>query len=195
MIAGVTGILEDRGPDWVRVQVGGSVSLQVSVPSSTVQELGELGAQVSLHTRLYIRDDEAVLYGFSSPEALRLFQMLNGVSGIGPRTSLALLSALEPQSLIAAVATGDADALSRVSGVGKKSAGRLILELSGKLSALELAEAPTLAGSKEDGDVITALMALGYSANECRSVVASIDNLRSLPLEEKIRRALQELAG
>ena len=102
-------------------------------PASTIEDLGGLGEEVRLHTRLYVRDDQPVLYGFASPEALRLFQMLNGVSGIGPRTSLALLSTLGPQSLITAVASGDVEALSRVPGVGRKSAGRLLLELKGKL--------------------------------------------------------------
>ena len=194
MISGITGILEARGSSWVQVKVGGSVSFQVFVPASTIEELGDIGEEVHLHTRLYIRDDEAVLYGFSNPEALRLFQLLNGVSGIGPRTSLALLSSLGSGALINAVVTADVDALSRVPGVGRKSSGRLILELKGKLER-ELVEAPALASNGEDGEVISALMALGYSAVESRRMVASIERDGSPPLEEKIRRALQQVAG
>ena len=81
----------------MQVRIGGSVSLQIFVPTSAIVDLGNVGEEVHLHTRLYIRDDEAVLYGFPTPEALRLFQMLNGVSGIGPRTSLSLLSSLGPR--------------------------------------------------------------------------------------------------
>ena len=194
MITGITGILEARGPDWLQVRLGGSVSLQIYVPPSSIEDLGDLGEEVHLHTRLYIRDDEAVLYGFSSQEALHLFQKLNGVSGIGPRTALALLSTLDPQSVIAAVVTGDVDTLSRVPGLGKKSAGRLVLELKGKLET-ELAEVPARTGGAEDGDVVPALMALGYTATEARRVVAAMGSVDGLPLEEKIRRALQQMGG
>ena len=193
MITGVSGILEAKGSGWVQVRIGGSVSLQIFVPPSTVEDLGDLGEEVHLHTRLYIRDDEAVLYGFSTSEALRLFQTLNGVAGIGPRTSLALLSSMVPRSLITSIVTGDIDALSRVTGVGRKSAGRLVLELKGKLGK-DLVDAPELAAN-DDVDIVSALMALGYSAAESRRVVASMEIASGLPLEEKIRRALQQLAG
>ena len=199
MITGVTGVLEATGQDWVEVRVGGSVSLQIFVPASSVAKLGDVGQEVRLHTRLFIRDDEPVLYGFATPEALRMFQMLNSVSGIGPRIALALLSSLGPQPLAEAVVTGDVDALSRVSGVGRKSAGRLILELRGKLEK-ELTEAPIPDGARDDSDVISALMALGYSATESRRVLSSMestgmDSPGDAPLEEKLRRALQHLAG
>lgn len=194
MITGITGILEAKGPDWVQVRIGGSVSLQVFMPSSTVQELGDSGDEVRLHTRLFIRDDEAVLYGFITPESLRLFQTLNGVPGIGPRTSLAILSTLGPQSLVNAVASGDLETISRVPGIGRKSAGRLVLELKGKFSAVGLAETGAAAAGG-DGDVVSALMALGYSANESRRALTSTGDGSGLPLEEKVRRALQQLAG
>ena len=193
MITAVSGILEDRGPGWVQVRVGGSVSFQVHVPASAVEDLGDLGSEVRLHTRLYIKDDEPVLYGFSSPEGLRLFQMLSGVGGIGPRTSLALLSFLGPQSLVNAVATADLDTLSKVPGVGRKSAGRLVLELKGKLEK-EAAEVVAPVGG-DDVEVVSALMALGLSAVESRRAVTSMGSVRGLALEEKVRRALQGLAG
>ena len=194
MITGITGVLETKGPGWAQVRVGGSISLQIFVPPSTVADLGDVGQEVHLHTQLYIRDDEAVLYGFSTSEALGLFQKLNGVGGIGPRTSLALLSSLGPQSLITAVATGDVEALSSVPGVGRKSAGRLVLELKGKLE-MELAVATALAGGGDEAEVVSALMALGYSAAESRRGVAGMGSVAGLSLEEKVRRALQQLAG
>ncbi len=187
--------MESRGPDWVQVRIGGSVSLQIFVPTSTIGDLGNVGEEVHLHTRLYIRDDEAVLYGFPNPEALRLFQMLNGVSGIGPRTSLSLLSSLGPQTLITAVATEDVSTISKVPGVGRKGAGRLVLELKGRLEK-ELIESPAMAtGGSDSGDVLSALMALGYSAAEARRAVESLGSTGDLTLEEKIRRALQQSAG
>ena len=194
MITGVTGVLEAKGPGWVQVRVGGGVTLQIFAPSSTVEDLGIQGEEVHLHTRLYIRDDEAVLYGFSTSEGLQLFQLLNTVSGIGPRISLSLLSSLGPGSLIAAVAAGDVDTLSGVTGVGKKGAGRLVVELKGKFSALEV---PSTSGAVngQDGDVVSALMALGYSAAEVRQAVGKISGLNELSLEEKLRRALIQLGG
>ena len=195
MITGITGTLEATGQDWVQVKVGGGVSIQIFVPASAILELGDIGEVVRLHTRLYIRDDEAVLYGFTSPDALRLFQMLTGISGIGPRTSLAILSTLGTQSLINAVATEDLSTLSKVPGVGRKSAGRLVLELKSRLEK-EQTEAPVLpAGIVADGEVVSALMALGYSAAESRRVVASMNDTDRPPLEEKIRRALQQIGG
>ena len=194
MITGVIGILEATGPDWVQVRVGGSVSFQIFVPSSNIPDLGNIGEEVRLHTRLYIRDDEAVLFGFSNAESLRLFHQLNGISGIGPRISLSLLSTLGPQSLVAAVVTGDLETLSRVPGVGRKSAGRLVLELRGKLEK-ELEEVPLMGVGADDGDVVSALMALGYTATESRRQVASLGNLAELSLEEKVRQALQKMGG
>ena len=194
MITGVRGVLETKGADWVQVRIGGSVTLQIFVPPSTTEDLGAVGGEVHLHTHLYIRDDEAVLYGFSTPEALRVFQLLNSVGGVGPRMSLGLISSLGSQGVVTAVATGDMETLCRAPGVGRKSAGRMVLELSGKLEK-ELADAPALAGGTEDGDVLSALMALGYSVAESRRAVASMGDAGGLEVEEKIRRALQQLSG
>lgn len=193
MITGVRGVLETKGADWVQVRIGGSVTLQIFVPPSTTEDLGAVGGEVHLHTHLYIRDDEAVLYGFSTPEALRVFQLLNSVGGVGPRMSLGLISSLGSQGVVTAVATGDVETLCRAPGVGRKSAGRMVLELSGKLEK-ELADAPALAGGTEDGDVLSALMALGYSVAESRRAVASMGDAGGLAVEEKIRRALQQLS-
>ena len=195
MITGITGVLEARGADWVQVQVGGSVSLRVSCPASTAQGLGDIGQRVRLHTRLYVRDDELVLYGFSSADSLSLFQMLNGVSGIGPRTSLSLLSSLEPGELADAIAAGDVDALSRVPGVGKRSAGRLVLELRGKLPAVEMGRDGGGLAPGHDPEAVEALMALGYGGPEARRMVAALDGAAGLSLEERVRRALQQSAG
>ena len=194
MITGVRGTLEAKGPDWVQVRVGGGVTIQVNVPSSSVADMGAVGEQVHLHTRLYVKDDEPVIYGFASPEALRLFQMLNGVAGIGPRTSLALLSSLGAGPLVSAIVSEDVTALSHAPGVGRRSAGRLVLELKGKLADMAVDEV-LLPGAGLDGDAVSALMALGYTATESRQALESLDGAAGLPLEEKVRRALQQMAG
>ena len=188
MIVGIRGVLEAIGPDWVYLRVGG-VTLQVFVPATTIGDLGPAGSEVHLFTLLRIRDDQPVLYGFPSPPALDLFLMLVGVSGVGPRHSLALLSSLGVQGLTNAIATDDIAALGTVPGVGRRTAGRIVLELKEKLEADLTAGA---ARGGEDAEVIAALMALGYSANEARRAVGALDKSGDLTLEDRIRQALQQ---
>ena len=189
MIVSVRGTLEAVGPDWVHVQIGGVV-LQAFVPSSSIASLGDVGSQVSLHTHLRIRDEQPILYGFSTPAALGLFLMLTAVSGVGPRLSLALLSNLDADGLQQAIASEDVSALSSTAGVGRRTAGRIILELKGKLANTITEVAPiTVSG---DSEVIEALMALGYSAPEARQAVAGIRGASDLSVEERIRLALQQ---
>ena len=132
MIAGVRGVLESTGPDWVTVQVGGVV-LQVLVPPSYIAALGEPGAPIYLHTHLLIRDDRATLYGFPTKADLDTFLLLLGVSGVGPRHSLGLLSSLGVAGLQQAIEQEDLASLSAAPGIGRRTAGRVVLELKGKL--------------------------------------------------------------
>ena len=189
MIVSVRGSLEAVGPDWVHIQIGG-VTLQVFVPSSNIAGMGETGGQVSLYTHLRIRDEQPILYGFLTPTALGLFLMLTAVSGVGPRLSLALLSNLDADGLQQAIAAEDVSALSSTPGVGRRTAGRIILELKGKL-ADTIAEAAPMPASA-DSEVVEALMALGYSASEARQAVTGIRGSADLSVEERIRLALQQ---
>ena len=188
MIVSVRGSLAAVGPDWVHLQLGG-VTLQVFVPSSAIAQLGDIGATVSLHTHLRMRDEQPVLYGFPSPAALELFLMLTAVSGVGPRLALGLLSTLDAAGLQQAISAGDIPALSATPGVGRRTAGRIVLELKGKLEQ-SLAETPAMAAST-DTEVVEALMALGYSASEARRAVSEGRNSAGLSVEERIRLALQ----
>lgn len=190
MIAGVHGILESRGADGAVVRVG-EVSLQVFVPTSTLHELGAIGTEVHLHTHLHLREDNVALYGFATPKERELFRVLIGVSGVGPRVALSLLSALRPDQLALAIASGNADLLSQVPGVGKKMASRLALELKGRLEG----EWPSVQAAPGDGEIVAALASLGYSVQEAASAVAAIAGDAGLPTEERLRRALQHLAG
>ena len=192
MITGIRGNLEAIGPDWVTITVGG-VSLQVSVPSSTIPTLGSMGTAVHLHTRLMVRDDSLVLHGFTTPEALTLFDMLIGVSGIGPRNAHSLLSAMTPEALVSAVAAEDTKALAQAPGLGQRTAARIVVELKGKLDMLWVGGSTPVAGSTAD-DVTEALITLGYSAIEARSAVTSAGADSSLPVEEQIRLVLQGLS-
>ena len=188
MIVSVRGSLAAVGPDWVHLQLGG-VTLQVFVPSSAIAQLGDIGATVSLHTHLRMRDEQPVLYGFPSQAALELFLMLTAVSGVGPRLALGLLSTLDAAGLQQAISAGDIPALSATPGVGRRTAGRIVLELKGKLEQ-SLAETPAMAAST-DTEVVEALMALGYSASEARRAVSDGRNSAGLSVEERIRLALQ----
>jgi len=192
MIVGVHGTLETTGPDWVHVRVGG-VTLQVFVPANTVSGLGALGSQVTLHTHLRIRDDEPVLFGFIDAAALGLFSMLTAVSGVGPRTALALLSSLDPARLQTAIVTGDTAALLSAQGVGNRTASRIILDLKGKLEDAEFAEIGF--SGDVDGQVIAALTALGYSPAEARAAAATSAVAAESEVDDRIRVALQQFAN
>ena len=191
MIVGVHGTLETTGPDWVHLRVGG-VILQISVPANAVSGLGARGSQVTLHTYLRIRDEEPVLYGFTDAAALGLFGMLTAVSGVGPRTALALLSTLDPSRLQTAIVTGDTAALSSSQGVGARTASRIILDLKGKLEAAEFAEGGY--SGDADSQVVAALTALGYSPAEARAAAAVPAVAAETEVDDRIRVALQQFA-
>ena len=192
MIVALEGILESRGVDSAVVKVG-PLSLRVYIPGSTLSQLGAVGNNVSLHTYLYLREDNVALYGFASAEELGLFQNLISVSGIGPKAALGLLSTLNPEQLASAIVSGNVDLLSQAPGLGKKMAGRIVLELKSKLeSEWEGAVAPVL--TQEDADVVAALTNLGYSLKEATQAVSSLPDSRELDLEERVRLALQQLA-
>ena len=189
MIAGLEGKLQSRSTNGAIIKVGG-VSLQVYMPSSTLSKLGAIGETVNLHTHLYLREDNITLYGFDTAEELDLFRTLIGVRGVGPKVALAILSAMEPGHLALAIATGNVDLLSSVPGVGNKMAGRLTLELKGKLEGI-MVSAP----AEGDAEVVAALTSLGYSASEAASALASLPDSAELSVEEKIKRALQYFAS
>jgi Holliday junction DNA helicase RuvA len=184
-IARLRGVVEESGADWLLVFVGG-VGLRVQVPASTAEALGRPSESVVLHTHLHIRDDAVALYGFASAEDLRLFEMLIGVSGVGPRGALSLLSALGADGLSDAVSAGDASRLQQVPGVGQKMAARLVLELKGKLAGRTAASVPT----GRDDEVVAALVGLGYTQAEAQAAAASAPSDGSISVEERLRQAL-----
>ncbi|MCI0865336.1 MAG: Holliday junction branch migration protein RuvA, partial [Chloroflexi bacterium] len=135
-------------------------------------------------------DEQVLLYGFPTASALGLFSTLTGVSGVGPRLALALLSSLSVNSLLQAIANGDLAALSAAPGVGRRTAGRIILELKGKLDAGEDGGSPV--GASGDAEVVEALTALGYSNLEARRALDRVQDASGLSVEERIRSALQQ---
>jgi Holliday junction DNA helicase RuvA len=192
MIIALEGILESRGIDSAVVKVG-PLSLQVYVPESTLSQLGAVGDKVRLHTHLYLREDNAAIYGFASADELALFQNLISVSGIGPKAALAFLSTLNVTQLASAIISGNVDLLTQVPGIGRKIAGRVVLELKGKLEkGWEGAVTPAL--TREDADVVTALTSLGYSLKEATIAVSNLPASQDMDLEEKVKLALSHIA-
>jgi len=193
MIVSLEGVLQNRSVDSAVIKVG-PVSLLVRAPGSTLSQIGDTGDRVSLHTYLYLREDNVALFGFASAEELMLFQQLISVSGIGPRAALTLLSTLSVEQLVSAITGGSADLLSQVPGIGKKLAGRIVLELKGKLGKGWAADVvPAIV--QEDADVVAALTSLGYSLREATKAVSSLADSRELSLEEKVKLALKQLAS
>ena len=189
MIAGLEGTLEGHGSDFAVVNVGG-VSFQVYVPNPA--SLGAIGERLHLHTYLHLKENHIALYGFASMEELGLFEILIGVTGVGPKAALTMLSAMSSEQLSLAIATGDTDLLTQVPGVGQKMARRLVLELKEKLEGWR-ALAPVSPGAQINADVLAALKGLGYSTSEAMSAIANIPDSADLSLEDKIRLALQQL--
>ncbi len=188
MIASLRGKLESIGGDWAVINVGG-VGYQVYLPTSTLSTLGTVGDEVYLQTHLVTREDSMTLYGFATDGELELFQILLGVSGLGPRLGLAVLSTMSVEQVATAIASGSADILTAIPGIGKKMAERLILELKDKIAA-GLLISPTVQISDDYSEVVAALTSLGYTVAEASRAVTSLPS-SDLPLEEKIRLALQ----
>lgn len=194
MIAAVRGTLEGRGADHALVAVGGVV-LRIASSAATLRELGEVGAPVTLHTHLYVREDSLQLFGFRTLEELRLFETLLGVTGVGPRLALSILSFASVDQLQAAILSEDAALLSKAPGVGRKTAARIILELRGKLTAAVGAGAPgRVAADQATSEVLEALQALGYTTAEAVQAVAALgEEARDLTPEQRVFAALRRL--
>ena len=193
MISSLHGKVESLGSDWAIINVGG-IGFQVYMPTSTLSTLGAIGKEVQLYTHLHLREDNATLYGFASAEELTLFQTLIGVTGLGPKMALAMLSGMSIEQLVTAIATGSADLLTVIPGIGKKVASRIILELKEKIGAGWITT-PATQLAQENTDVLAVLTSLGYSAAEATKAVATLPLASDLSLEEKIKLALGYFGG
>ena len=182
MIASLRGEIVSRGPDHVVVEVGG-VGYKVFVPRQPD------GTRVLFHTHQVVREDGQFLYGFATPEELALFELLIGVSGVGPKAALALLGTARPADLAAAIVSGDAEALARAPGVGKKTAERLIVDLKGKLGAL--ASGGLASAALPDDEVAAALVALGFSVAEAAAALRGAPPPGAARAEERLAAALR----
>ncbi len=184
MIGSLRGTVAHKRINSLLLDVGG-VGYQVMVPTR-VAESALLDTELQLFTHLAVREDALTLYGFSTDEAKDLFELLVGVSGIGPKIALGILSTYSPDEVQSAVSSGNAAAFSAVSGIGKKNAERIVLELKNKVWS---AAALQPVGTNGSGDLQQALTALGYTGAEAVKMSQGID--AELPVEEQIKMALQ----
>jgi len=190
MIGRITGKLVDKRPPQVLLDVGG-VAYEIDVPMSTFYNLPALGIEVTLHTHLIVREDAHLLYGFGSEQERGAFRQLLKISGIGAKTALAVLSGLSVADLQQAVTGQDSGRLTRIPGIGKKTAERLLLELRDKLDA-SITVVAGASAAQAATDVLNALLALGYNEREAAWAVKQLDP--ALAVSEGIRQALKLLS-
>ena len=189
MIAGVRGKVVGRQASSILLEVGGFV-LRLGVPLSTLQAAGERGATVYLHTYLHLREDAISLFGFSTEEELTTFLGLLNVNGVGPKVALAILSRFDPNQLERIIGEGEPEQLATVSGVGKRLAGRIVLELRGKLEMKPVTAQPAV-----DPLIVDALISLGYRRDDSLKAAASVERPEELDPEQRIIRALRYFQG
>jgi Holliday junction DNA helicase RuvA len=189
VIAFLEGTVAEKAGDRVTISVGGT-GYEVLVPATTLARLPGVGKRARVLTRLHVRDDALVLYGFAGSEDRQLFDLLVTVNGVGPKVALAFLSVLSPEAFRRAVASGDAAALTVVPGVGKKVAGRVLVDLRDRLGGGEGVATGSLAEVRE------ALLALGLSAQEAGEALAGLvasNGDGDRPVEDLLREALRSV--
>ncbi|MBP3506939.1 MAG: Holliday junction branch migration protein RuvA [Lachnospiraceae bacterium] len=198
MLAYIKGTLEEIQDDSVIVDNHG-MGYRIFTSGMDLGRMPALGEKVTLHLHMNIREDDISLYGFLNKEALRLFQLLISVSGVGPKVAIAVLSALTVNDIQMAVISGDAKALTKANGVGTKGAQRIIIELKDKLSLDSLLEEDVQesSGVPLDTDVVTttamALTSLGYSQLEATQAIRRVEHADGMTEEELLKAALRKL--
>ena len=200
MISYLQGTLVQKTPTELVIDVNG-VGYSVSIPLSTFEKLGRVGEKVKILTYMHVREDVLQLYGFVSEVEREIFRLLISVSGIGPRMAQGILSGLNPSELRTAIVEGNLSALTSISGVGRKTAERLVVELRDKLAKTELLETTVILSSKElkaRSEAVVALMSLGHSRASAEKAIHAVvkeSTEKELPIEELIKRALRYTAS
>jgi Holliday junction DNA helicase RuvA len=197
MIALLSGRIAEKVPSRVIVDING-VGYDVLVPLSTYYVLGDAGAPVSLRVHTHVREDIIALYGFATSLEQDLFERLIAISGVGPKLALAVLSGIEPAELIRAIRTQDVARLTKIPGIGRKTAERIGLELKDRLPPVLEAPGQTVAGTAPDdqrrSDVISALLNLGYQpAVAARAADRALTAAPDAPFEQALRQALRSM--
>ena len=196
MIGQLRGKLADKRPNQVLVDVGG-VGYLVAVPLSTYATLGELHTEVTLLIHTHVREDALALYGFLSSREKHFFELLLGASGVGPSLALKILSGMTVEELVPAIRGGDVVRLTKIPGVGRKTAERMVVELKDKLEAVTVAEEKVSASKAGvEADVVSALTNLGYDGRQAENAVAEGKHgVGTASFEKLLKAALQALSA
>lgn len=190
MIVGLEGTIAVIGLDHVVLNVGG-VFYRVFMPGTMIAGLGQVGETARVYTHLYVREDQLSLYGTSDARSLRMFEQLLTVSGIGPKVALSILGTMPVDSLESAISSGNVDLLTRVPGIGRKTASRMVLEMKGKID-LVAASGVSMSPSAAS-DVVDALANFGYSPAEIQSALSALPKDHELTTEDMVMFALKKL--
>ena len=195
MFAYIKGSLEIKSTNYIVIEAGG-IGYKIYMSAKSIGTIGNVGENVKVHTHYHVREDDISLYGFNTEEELRMFEILISVSGVGVKSALTMLSDISPASFAMAVINDDVTRLTKVPGVGKKTAQRLILELKDKLKSEDISgeeiSKTDIKEDKVDNDVIIALQVLGYNKKEIEQALEKID-IRDLTVEDTIKTALKYL--
>ena len=195
MFAYIKGSLEIKSTNYIVIEAGG-IGYKIYMSPKSIGTIGNVGENVKVHTHYHVREDDISLYGFNTEEELRMFEILISVSGVGVKSALTMLSDISPASFAMAVINDDVTRLTKVPGVGKKTAQRLILELKDKLKSEDISgeeiSKTDIKEDKIDNDAIIALKVLGYNKKEIEQALEKID-IRDLTVEDTIKTALKYL--
>ena len=198
MIAYIKGKLEIKSNTYVVIDVGG-VGYKIYMSATAINEIGETGKEVKVHTHYYVREDNISLYGFNTQEELKMFELLLSVSGIGAKSAIAMLSEIKPSSFALAVISDDVKALTKIPGIGAKSAQRIILELKDKLKteqAISKDVTPeiktAIVNDNKVDEAMSALQVLGYNKREIEKAFEVIETAGAT-VEDIIKKALKVL--
>ncbi len=199
MLAYIKGKLEYRHNDYIVVEAGG-IGYKILTAMSTIENSGSAGDEIKVYTHLYVREDIMSLYGFLTKEELGMFELLIGVTGVGPKVAVSVISSLAPSKFSLAVITDDVKSLTKAQGIGNKTAQRIILELKDKINKEQLVSvgkvrAEELSVDRESSrisEAVSALMVLGYTPLEANKAVSSVFS-EDMDLEAIIKNALKGL--
>ena len=200
MIRFIKGIVVDIEENFLILENHG-IGYRIFTPASVLERYVRVGEEIKLHTYMNVREDAMLLYGFLTADDLRLFELLLGVSGVGPKAGLGILSALSADDLRFAVLSDDAAAIAKAPGIGKKTAQKLILELKDKMSLEDAFEKklahgqdlPEITGTDETSEAVMALTALGYASTDALRAVRAVDGHETMDVEALLKASLKNL--
>ncbi len=193
MIYFVSGRLESKKANYVVVETNG-IGYKIFVPMPIIKKLPDLGREIKLLTYFYVREDTMSLYGFLEEKELNFFKALVSISGVGPKTALGILSVAQVDNLVAAISRGESDLLQRSSGIGRKTAARIVVELKDKVFIEGGTGEEIVKLMESDEDVYEALLSLGYSAKQAKIAMEKVDP-KLEGVDARLKEALQKMKG